>query len=251
MNEKTSLSVLVPVYNEEDFVEESLSRLFVLEESQLLERIQVIVVDDNSTDKTDEILKRLSKELPLESKKIVWKFLHHECNMGKGKAVQTALREASCEISIIHDADLEYSPKDILRMVPLFVEQGADAVYGSRFMVYEYRRVLMFRHELGNKFLTFLSNLISNLNLTDMETCYKAIKTSLLKSIPIKSNDFRFEPEITIKLAKRNAKVFEISINYYGRTYHEGKKINWKDGCKAIWAILKFGLSEDIFVKDE
>ncbi|MBN1830461.1 MAG: glycosyltransferase family 2 protein [Deltaproteobacteria bacterium] len=244
---KTSLSVLVPVYNEELFVEESLRRLFVLEKSPYLEKIQIIVVNDCSTDGTAALLKRLAGDLSSLSDAIQWKFMDHEKNMGKGKAVQTALREADCEISIIHDADLEYYPKDILRMIPLFVNERADAVYGSRFAVHEYRRVLMYRHELGNKFLTFLSNLISNLNLTDMETCYKAVRTDLLKSIPLLSNDFRLEPELTIKLAKRNAKLFEIPISYCGRTYDEGKKIIWVDGLKAIFAILRFGFSREIY----
>ena len=248
---KTSLSVLVPVYNEEYLVEESLNRLFVLEESPYLDKAQVIVVNDCSTDNTGKILQRLASELPVKSKMLEWKFINHKENMGKGGAVQTALKDATGEISVVHDSDLEYYPKDILRMIPLFVERGADAVYGSRFAVHEYRRVLMFRHELGNKFLTLLSNLVSNLNLTDIETCYKAIRTDLLKSIPIRSNDFRIEPEITIKLAKRNARIYEIPINYSGRTYQEGKKIDWWDGFKAIWAILSFGFSDDIFIEDE
>lgn len=249
--DKTSLSILVPVYNEEYLVEESLNRLFVLEEGPYLEKIQVIIINDGSKDNTAEVLNRLSKELPPRSQRFEWKFINHEKNMGKGKAIQTALNEATCEISIIHDSDLEYYPKDILRMIPLFIEEGADAVYGSRFAVHSYRRVLMYRHELGNRLLTFLCNLISNLNLTDMETCYKAIRTPLFKSIPIRSNDFRLEPELTIKLAKRNAKIFEVPINYCGRTYQEGKKINWIDGFKAGMALLKFGFSDDIFTEDE
>lgn len=248
---KTSLSVLVPVYNEEFLVEKSLNRLFVLDESPHLEKIQIVVVNDCSTDSTFNILKKFNEEFSNKNSKFEWIFITHEKNMGKGKAIQTALKEAACEITIIHDADLEYDPKDILRMIPVFIDEEADAVYGSRFTVHEYRRVLMFRHELGNKFLTFLCNLISNLNLTDMETCYKAVRTELLKSIPIRSNDFRLEPELTIKLAKRNAKLFEIPINYCGRTYQEGKKISWKDGVKAIFAIIKFGFSDDIFVEDE
>lgn len=243
---RTSLSVLVPAYNEEQFVEKSLYRLLVLEESPYLEKVQVVVVNDCSTDNTPKILHRLSSELPLKSEVVEWKFINHEKNMGKGTAVQTALQAAVCEITVIHDADLEYHPKDIIRMIPLFVEEGADAVYGSRFAPHEYRRVLFYRHELGNRFLTFLSNLISNLNFTDIETCYKAVRTDLLKSIPLKSNDFRIEPEITMKLAKRNAEIFEIPINYSGRTYREGKKIGWRDGFKAIWAILRFGFSDDI-----
>jgi glycosyltransferase involved in cell wall biosynthesis len=248
---KTSLSVLVPVYNEEFLVEKSLKRLFVLEESPFLDKVQIIVVDDCSIDNTPLILERLSNELPQKNTKFEWKFIQHETNRGKGKAVQTCLKEAGCEITIIHDADLEYHPKDILRMIPLFIDEEADAVYGSRFAAYQYRRVLMYRHELGNRFLTFCSNLISNLNLTDMETCYKAIRTELFKSIPLESNDFRIEPELTIKLAKREAKIFEVPINYSGRTYQEGKKINWKDGVKAISGIIKFGLSDDIFKEDE
>lgn len=249
--EQKSLSVLVPVYNEEYLVEKSLQRLFELGRSPHLERIEVIVVNDCSTDGTAAVLRDLAQRFPAVDPKFTWRFHHHERNMGKGKAIQTALKAAGGDITIIHDADLEYHPRDILRMIPLFITENADAVYGSRFTPHEYRRVLMYRHELGNRFLTFLSNLISNLNLTDMETCYKAVRTELLKSIPIRSNDFRMEPELTIKLAKRGARIYEIPINYSGRTYNEGKKINWKDGVKAIWAILKFGFSDDIFTEDE
>lgn len=248
---RTSLSVIVPVYNEEYLIEESLNRLFVLKKSPFLEKIEVIIINDGSTDNTLEILKQLLKALPIKCNKFRWKLINHPQNMGKGKAIQSGLKEATCEISIIHDADLEYYPSDILRMIPLFVEEKADAVYGSRFIPHEYRRVLMYRHELGNRLLTFLCNLISNLNLSDMETCYKAIRTDLFKSIPIRSNDFRIEPELTIKLGKRDAKIYEIPVNYSGRTYAEGKKINWKDGFKALWAIFKFGFSDDIFIEDE
>ena len=247
----TSLSVLVPVFNEQHLVEESLRRLFILEESPHLSKVQVIVVDDGSTDYTNEILKKLSEEFKGRNGKFEWIFINHPKNLGKGKAIQSALDKATSEISIIHDADLEYQPKDIMRMVAVFIKEDADAVYGSRFTAYEYRRVLMFRHELGNRLLTFMSNMITNLNLTDVETCYKAVKTDFLKSIPIRSNDFRLEPELTIKLAKRNAKIFEVPISYSGRTYQEGKKIGWVDGLKALWAILKFGLSDDIFAEDD
>jgi glycosyltransferase involved in cell wall biosynthesis len=247
----TTLSVLVPVFNEEHLVAESLNRLFVLEESHYLERIQVIVVDDGSQDGTPEVLKRLAEKLPHRSNKFEWKFLMHKMNMGKGKAIQTALNEATCEVTVIHDADLEYHPRDIMRIVRVAVEEGADAVYGSRFLPYEFRRVLMYRHQLGNRFLTFISNLISNQNLTDMETCYKAVRTDLLKSIPIRSNDFRFEVELTLKLAKRRARLFEVPIDYSGRTYQEGKKIGWGDGLKAILALVRFGCSDDIFKEDQ
>ena len=147
---------------------------------------------------------------------------------------------------MIHDADLEYHPKDLLRVVKVFVEENADAVYGSRFAGGEVRRVLFYRHELGNRLLTALSNLVTNLNLTDMETCYKAIRTPLFKSIPLESNEFRIEPELTIKLAKRGARIFEIPIDYSGRTYQEGKKINWRDGFRALIAIGRFSLSDRI-----
>lgn len=247
VSKKTSLSVLVPVFNEQYLVEESLRRLLVLKDSPYLEKVQVIIINDGSTDNTGQVIEKFLKQFSSKNDHFEWKYIAHARNSGKGNAIQDGLKEADCDITIIHDADLEYHPKDILRMIPLFIEEGADAVYGSRFAVHEYRRVLLFKHELGNRFLTFLSNIITNLNLTDMETCYKAVRTDLLKSIPITSNDFRIEPELTIKLAKRDAKIFEVPINYSGRTYQEGKKINWKDGLKALLAILKFGFSDDIF----
>jgi glycosyltransferase involved in cell wall biosynthesis/phospholipid N-methyltransferase len=250
---KTSLSVLVPVYNEEYLVGESLSRLEMLAQSPHLEAVEVIVVDDCSTDGTPEALRRFQERQASAGRDspLRWRFVRHERNGGKGQAVRTALELASCEISVIHDADLEYHPKDLLRIVRVFVEEGADAVFGSRFAGGEARRVLMYRHQLGNKLLTILCNLVSNLNLTDMETCYKAVRTSLLKSIPLVSRDFRIEPELAIKLAKRKARLFEIPISYSGRTYDEGKKINWRDGFKALWAIARFALSDDIYKKDE
>ena len=168
------------------------------------------------------------------SSKLTWRFLRHERNGGKGAAIRTALAQATCELTVIHDADLEYHPRDLLRLVRVFVEEEADAVFGSRFAGADARRALFYRHELGNKFLTFLCNLATNLNLTDMETCYKAVRTDLLKSIPIESNDFRLEPELTIKLAKRQARIHEVPISYSGRSYQEGKKIGWRDGLKAL-----------------
>jgi glycosyltransferase involved in cell wall biosynthesis/phospholipid N-methyltransferase len=264
----TSLSVLVPVFNEQHLVATSLGRLEVLEGSPHLERVQVVVVDDSSRDGTPGVLRAFAEERgvkwlddgPIENGvelkghgrkgKIEWVFLRHVLNGGKGKAVRTALGEASCEISVFHDADLEYHPKDLLRIVKVFVEEQADAVFGSRFAGGEARRALLFRHELGNRLLTFLTNWVTNVNLTDMETCYKAVRTELLKSIPIVSNDFRLEPELTIKLAKREARIFEIPISYSGRTYQEGKKINWRDGFKALWAIARFSLSDHVYADD-
>ena len=246
--EKTTLSVLVPAYNEEHLIAQSLQRLCILEECPHLEKLQVIVVNDGSKDNTAETVKGFIEKQSSEC--IEWLFIDRKKNAGKGRAVQEALKHANGAISIIHDADLEYHPKDIYRMLPLFLNEGADAVFGSRFAASEFRRVLFFRHELGNRFITFICNLVSNLNLTDIETCYKAIKTDLFKSIPITSNDYKIEPELAIKLAKRRAKIFEIPINYSGRTYEEGKKIVWQDGIKAIWAIIKFGLSDNIFKED-
>ncbi|MEZ5290840.1 MAG: bifunctional glycosyltransferase/class I SAM-dependent methyltransferase [Vicinamibacterales bacterium] len=243
----TSLSVLVPVYNEQYLVAESLRRLSVLADSPHLSRIEVIVVDDRSTDETPAVLEEVRQSA---DPRLEWHFLRHEANGGKGAAIRTALARATAEITVIHDADLEYHPRDLLRIVKVFVEEGADAVFGSRFAGGESRRVLLFRHELGNRFLTFLCNLVSNLNVTDMETCYKAVRTELFKSIPIVSNDFRLEPELTIKLAKRQARLFEVPISYSGRTYQEGKKIGWRDGFRALGAIVRFALSDEIYVRD-
>jgi len=246
----TSLSVLVPVYNEQHLAAASLERLKVLDTSPYLDRVEVIVVDDCSKDATPAVLEKFRQQLSPEGK-ISWIFLRHEKNGGKGKAIQTALDRATCELTVIHDADLEYHPRDLLRIVKIFVEEEADAVFGSRFAGGEARRVLLYRHQLGNKLLTFLCNMVTNLNLTDMETCYKAVRTDLLKSIPIVSNDFRLEPELTIKLAKRGARIFEVPISYSGRTYAEGKKINWKDGFAALWAIGRFAVSDAIYKRDE
>lgn len=248
---QTSLSVLVPVYNEEFLVATSLDRLRELESSPHLDRVEIIVVDDCSKDGTADVLSRFRGERANEpSSRIGWTFLRHERNSGKGAAIRTALARASCELTVIHDADLEYHPRDLLRIVEVFVNEDADAVFGSRFAGGASRRVLLYRHQLGNKFLTFLCNMATNLNLTDMETCYKAVRTDLLKSIPIVSNDFRLEPELTIKLAKRRARIFEIPISYSGRTYEEGKKIGWRDGFAALWAIVRFKLSDHIFTAD-
>ena len=244
---QTSLSVLVPVFNEQYLVAESLRRLEVLADSPYLSKVEVIVVDDCSTDDTPRVLGELQATL---RSRLSWQFLRHSRNGGKGAAIRTAIENATCEISVVHDADLEYHPRDLLRMVKVFQEEGADAVFGSRFAGGETRRVLLFRHELGNRLLTFLCNLATNLNLTDMETCYKAVRTDLLKSIPIESNDFRLEPELTIKLAKRQARMFEVPISYSGRTYQEGKKIGWRDGWRALFAICRFAASDNVYVKD-
>jgi glycosyltransferase involved in cell wall biosynthesis len=248
---RTSLSVLVPAYNEQHLVASSLSRLTILTTSPLLERVEIIVVDDCSTDGTAQVLRDFAASREHSEGALTWHFLRHDVNQGKGKAIQTALERATCELTVIHDADLEYHPRDLLRLVEVFLDERADAVFGSRFAGGDVRRVLHFRHELGNKLLTLLCNLVTNLNLTDMETCYKAVRTDLLKSIPLVSNDFRLEPELTIKLAKRQARIYEVPISYSGRTYQEGKKIDWRDGVRALLAIMRFALSDEIYRRDE
>ncbi len=274
MSGVTSLSVLVPVYDEQHLVAASLRRLEVLRESPHLERIQVVVVDDSSRDATPEALRAFAAERGItlggvcpaaprgrrdpdaelrgrgSHGGIEWVFIRHVANGGKGAAVRTALSVADCAVSVIHDADLEYHPRDLVRIVKVFVEEEADAVFGSRFAGGEARRALLFRHELGNRLLTFITNLVTNVNLTDMETCYKAVRTDLLKSIPLVSNDFRIEPELTVKLAKREARLFEIPISYSGRTYQEGKKIGWRDGFLALLALLRFWISDRVFAED-
>ncbi len=264
MNEETggaarqvSLSVLVPIYNERYLASASLDRLRILGDCELLSQVQVIVVDDGSTDGTADVLAEFERSIAAEQArngergKLSWHFIRQARNMGKGAAIRTALEHATCDVSVIHDADLEYHPRDLITIARVFAEENADAVFGSRFAGGGVRRAMLFRHQLGNKFLTFLCNLVSNLNLTDAWTCYKAVRTSLLKSIPIESDDFRLEPELAIKLAKREARIFEVPISYFGRTYREGKKIDWRDGVAALGAIAKFGVSDNIFKADQ
>ena len=251
MKSSTTLSVLVPVYNEEYLVAASLERLMCLADSPCLERVQIIVVNDGSSDRTWEAISQFRELLAgTPSDKLQWLFIQHEKNKGKAAAIHTALSAVTEELCVIHDADLEYHPGDLKKMVEVFLAEQADAVFGSRFLASEYRRVLFFRHELGNRFLTLLCNMVSDLNLSDMETCYKMVRTGLLKSIPLTGKGFEIEPEITIKLAKRGARIFEVPIRYAGRTYQEGKKINWRDGIKAVSAIFRFSISDQIYVED-
>ncbi len=238
------LSVVIPVYNERYLVRELLRRVLAVQ-VQGIAAIQVIVVDDGSTDGTREVLRELAAAEPR------LRYLEHERNGGKGAALRTGIREAAGDLIVFQDADLEYDPRDYGRLVRPFLEDGADVVYGSRFLPGERRRVLYFRHTLGNRLLTFLSNWFTDLNLTDMETCYKMFRAPLLKSMPIRSNDFAIEPEITAKVAKRGARVFEVPISYVGRTYREGKKIGWRDAVKALRAIVKYWLVDDLYAEDE
>lgn len=238
------LSVLVPVYNERHVAEAAIRRVLSLSDP-LIRDLQLIVVDDCSTDGTSEVLVKLAAQEPRIH------LIRHEKNKGKGAAVRSAIAAATGDICLIQDADFEYNPADIPSLLVPFAEEGADAVFGSRYMSAQYRRALMYRHTLMNKGLTALSNWFTDLHLTDMETGYKAINTVLLKSIPIRSNDFRFEVEITFKLAKRGARIFEVPIRYLPRTRAEGKKIGAKDGFRALFAMLHWALIDDLFQKDE
>jgi glycosyltransferase involved in cell wall biosynthesis len=223
------ISVVIPVYNEVKTIKEVVRRV----QSVDLEK-EIIIVDDNSTDGTREVLQELSNEQDIT-------VLLHQSNQGKGAALRTAFNEVKGDIVIIQDADLEYDPFEYSKLIRPIMEGKADAVYGSRFLGGPHR-VLLFWHYLGNKILTLFSNMFTNLNLTDMETCYKVFKSSLLKRFTIESNRFGVEPEITTKLARLKCRIYEVDISYSGRDYTEGKKINWKDGIAAFYWILKFNL---------
>ena len=223
------ISVVIPVYNEVNTIKEIIKRV----QSVDLEK-EIIVVDDCSTDGTIEILDQLKEQEEIT-------VLFHKKNQGKGAALRTAFEQVKGEIIIIQDADLEYDPQEYSKLIKPILEGKADAVFGSRFLGGPHR-VLFFWHYVGNKFFTLLSNMLTNLNLTDMETCYKVFRASLLKKITIESKRFGVEPEITAKLAKLKCRIYEVDISYSGRDYTEGKKINWKDGIAAIYWILKYNL---------
>jgi len=251
MQGKLSLSVIVPVYNEQYLVETSLKRLAVLANCPDLGRVRVIVVNDASKDGTAMTLERFRNNLDQSDlNKFEWIFLEHAKNQGKGAAIRTAIAHIDTDLVVIHDADLEYHPGDIAKMVPLFVNENADAVFGSRFLSSDFRRVLLFRHSLGNQLITLLTNIVTDLNLSDIETCYKMVRADIFRGIPWESDRFGIEPEITVKLAKRKARIFEIPIRYSGRTYAEGKKITWKDGVRALGALVKYGISDKVYVAD-
>jgi len=222
------LSVIIPVYNEVGTINEIIERV-----KQVRFEKEIIVVDDGSTDGTRDLLKQQGEG--------GFTILFHESNQGKGAAIRTAIPYISGDIAIIQDADLEYHPSEYARLMAPIAEGMADVVYGSRFLGGPHR-VLFFWHAVGNRILTNLSNMLTNLNLTDMETGYKVFRSEILKRIRIKSNRFGFEPEITAQVAKMGCRVFEVPISYYGRDYSEGKKINWRDGIAAIYWIIKFNL---------
>ena len=236
------LSVLMPVYNERTVVERSIAQVISAPLPEQMER-ELVIVDDRSTDGTWEILTRLAETIPCV------RLYRHEVNQGKGAAVRTAIQQASGDFCLIQDADLEYDPSEYPRLLRPLLDGHADAVFGSRYLAGEQTRVLPFWHSMINKGLTVLCNMFCNLNLTDMETCYKVFRTDLLKSIPIRSNRFGFEPEITMKCAKRKLRIYEVPISYHGRTYEEGKKIGWKDGIKAVGTVLHFWAIDDLYVE--
>ena len=225
------LSIIIPVFNEVSTLEELVSRV----KASPVDDKEIILVDDFSTDGTRDLMEeKLKDQVDL--------IIYQPQNYGKGFALKAGFKRATGDIVIIQDADLEYDPDQYPDIIRPIVEDRADVVYGSRFQGGGPHRVVYYWHYVGNRLLTLLSNMCTNINLTDMETCYKAFRRELIQSIEIEEPRFGFEPEITAKVAKRQARIYEIGISYYGRTYNEGKKIGWKDGVKAIWCILKYNL---------
>jgi glycosyltransferase involved in cell wall biosynthesis len=227
------LSVVMPVYNERATLEQILKRVVAVDVGMEKE---IIMVDDGSTDGTRDLYEKIRASHP---DGLIRVFLH-EKNQGKGAAVRTGFAEATGDIVLVQDADLEYDPKDYHRLLQPILDGRADVVYGSRFVGGDEHRVLLFWHMVGNRFLTLMSNALTNLNLTDMETCYKVFRREVLQKIRIKSNRFDFEPEITAKVAKGRWRIYEVGISYSGRDYAEGKKIGWKDAVQALWTILRY-----------
>ena len=234
-SDKMSVSIVMPVYNEREYI------------SQVIKRVldtgvpnELVVIDDFSRDGTRDVLKGI--EAGWNEKGVKLKLVMHEKNQGKGAALRTGFGAVTGDIVIVQDADFEYDPRDYPKLLQPILEGKADVVYGSRFIGGDSHRVLFFWHMIGNKVLTFFSNMLTNLNLTDMETGYKAFRTEVLRGISLESDRFGFEPEITAKVAKKKWRIYETSISYAGRTYEEGKKINWKDGVAAFWHITKFNL---------
>jgi glycosyltransferase involved in cell wall biosynthesis len=228
------LSVIVPIYNERATLRDVVAKVL----SVPLE-IELICVDDGSRDGSREILSELEKQYPQ------LRIFFQPQNMGKGAALRRGIQEATGDYVIVQDADLEYDPAEFPTLLEPLIQGNADVVYGSRFLGGRPHRVLYFWHSVGNWLLTLLSNCLTNINLTDMETCYKAFRREIIQSIPIEENRFGFEPEITVKVAKRRLRIYEVGISYCGRTYKEGKKIGWKDGFRALWCLLKYSVTED------
>jgi glycosyltransferase involved in cell wall biosynthesis len=231
----------IPVYNEQEYLVQIVQRVLAAPIPENF-RKELVIVDDASQDGTADVLQELAKTHP------EIRIFHQPKNIGKGAAIRRAVQEMTGGFAIIQDADLEYDPTDYPVILKPLIEGLADAVYGSRFATREMRRIVHYHHKLANLFLTHLSNFFTGLDLTDMETCYKAFKADLLKTIPIRSNRFGIEPELTAKLARRKAVIYEVPISYHGRNYRKGKKIGWKDGISAIWTILKYWIVDDSHV---
>jgi glycosyltransferase involved in cell wall biosynthesis len=227
------LSVVMPIYNERATLCAAIERVLALPLD-----IELLCVDDGSKDGSGEILEQVARKHPQV------RVLNQPCNMGKGAALRRGFAEATGDFVVIQDADLEYDPAEYQQLLVPLCDGKADVVYGSRFMGSGPHRVLYFWHSVGNRLLTLLSNCVTNINLTDMETCYKAFRREVIQRIPIEENRFGFEPEITVKIAKRNLRIYEVGISYSGRTYEEGKKIGWKDGVRALYCLLKYSIKE-------
>jgi glycosyltransferase involved in cell wall biosynthesis len=230
-----NITVIIPCYNEASTIRYILDAV----RGQPLDIYELIVIDDCSTDGTSDQLHILSKEYN-------FRFVKHDRNQGKGAALRTGIASATGDLIIIQDADLEYDPLEYKILIQPILDGKADVVFGSRFMGGRPHRVVYFWHMVGNKLLTLLSNMCTNLNLTDMETCYKVFKREVIQKINISENRFGFEPEITAKISKMDAIIYEVSISYYGRTYNQGKKIGWKDGFRAIWCIFKYNIQSTL-----
>ena len=232
----SKLSIIIPCYNEEKLISRVLENVLQVKLENSLQK-EIIVVNDGSTDMSADEINSFCNKIPSVIA------IHQSKNMGKGAAIHAALNKITGDIVIIQDADFEYDPNDYNKLIHPIAHGHADVVYGSRFMGSGPHRVLFFFHTIGNKFLTFLSNLFTGLNLTDMETGYKMFKTDILKQLNLKENRFGFEPEVTAKVSRvKNIRIYEVGIAYYGRTYNEGKKIKWTDGLYAIWCVLKYNI---------